>query len=139
MNNLEFYSEFWPLRTVTVVSKSKDLLMRELGIADTNIFLCRDKESFAAHLSECELKNLSSQLRISIATKPLTPRFNRWFWVISNKASVSVQCGYADSAEMLQKYLELDKSDYLSCWPVVDQKTSALATKTVRVLQGVKS
>lgn len=139
MNNLEIYFEFWPLRTVTVVSQSRDLLIRELGISEINIFLCRDKESFAAHLSECELKNLTSQLRISMATRPITPRFDRWFWVISNKASFSVQCGYADSAEMLKKYLGLDKSDYLSCWPVVEQKTQALTTNTLRVLQGVES
>lgn len=139
MNNLEIYSEFWPLRTVTVVSRSRDLLISELGIAEINIFLCRDKESFAAHLSECELKNLSSQLKISMATRPFTPRFNRWFWVNSNKATVSVQCGYADSAEMLEKYLGLDKTDYLSCWPLVEKKTQALTTNTLRVLQGVES
>lgn len=139
MNNLEFYSEFWPLRTVTVVSLSRDLLIRELGISETNIFLCRDKKFFAAHLSECELKNLSSQLKISMATRPFTPRFDQWFWVNSNKANVSVQCGYAESNEMLEKYLGLDKSDYLSCWPVVEQKTQALTTNTLRILQGVGS
>ena len=107
-----------------MVSKSRAAILDLADIKNENIFLSRDRSIFAAHISECELKSISRSLEVSMASMPITPHFETWFWVISNSQKVSVDSGYAMSADLLEKYLGLDKADYLSCWPVLDSKTT---------------
>lgn len=138
MAEVSIFWEFWPLRTLTLVSKSRASIVDVANMKTENIFMSRNGAFFAAHIAECELKSISQSLRVSMASTPITPHFEKWFWVISNSETISVECGYAVSADLLEKYLELQLSDYLSCWPVLDSITQTTGYLNHTVLKGVK-
>ena len=118
---IRYFSEFGRLPVVTAYASSPDELISDLKARPINIYLSRNGKGYVSHLDPKHVREFISNPFIVPTSQTMTPRFEKWFWVISCEFPASVSFGYSNTAKIESFWEKQSQMPHtlMSIWPII--------------------